>query len=223
MSATDDKPCLLTAEVSGTVLLREKLGAAETQHAVLRCLHRMERVATGFKGQVQDAVGAARLTALFDSAEVAHLASREMQQRVLDLPPVSGVKLAINVSFHPVAAVGDKATPIAFLSLRHGDTELFLGPEKTQAVLGRDSHNDIVISDPRASRIHARIEWRRDNYVLSDQSRNGTFVGLAGSPEIALMRAEVVLRGRGYISCGCSHGPETDEVVEFDCSALEGQ
>lgn len=268
MSATDDMPCLLVAEVSGSALLHEKLGAAEAQHAVLRCRHRMERAAAGFNGKLQEARGDAMLIALFESAESAHLAGQEMQQRVLDLPPVSGVKLAVQLGLatdmSQAARLAGQARPgqillgmearnalpqmlqsstfiadpggeifevlwqqpvvlsTARLTLHQGGTVLSLGSDKPEAAMGRDLQNDIVIRNPRVSRIHARIELRRDNFVLTDQSRNGTFVGFVGSPEIALMREEVILRGSGYISCGCSYGPETDELVEFDCSAVEG-
>ena len=213
----------MVAEVSGSARIFDKLGAAEMQHAVLRCLHRMECVAAGFKGQVREAIGEARLMAVFESAEIAHLAASEMQQRVLDLPPMSGIKLAVKISFPPVSAIGDTATPTAYLSLRHGGVVIALGSDKAEAALGRDPNSDIVIKNPRASRNHARIEQRRESYVLIDQSSNGTFVSFAGSPEIVLKREEVILHGRGYISCGSAYGPESGELVEFDCTTVEGQ
>jgi predicted component of type VI protein secretion system len=39
-----------------------------------------------------------------------------------------------------------------------------------------------------ASRMHARIERRRDKFVLVDQSSNGTYVRIDGEPEIQLRR-----------------------------------
>jgi len=217
------EPCLLLAEVSGSERLLDKLGAAEMRHAVLRCLHRMERVAVGFRGELRKALGEASLMAEFESTESAHLAAGEMQQRVLDLPPVSGVKLALKISFPAVAANGDAATAPAYLHLRHGGVLVSLGPDKAEAALGRDLDNDIVIRNPRASRNHARIVQRRDSYVLIDQSSNGTFAGFAGGPEIVLQGGELILAGSGYISCGSSYGAESDEIVEFSCSPVEGE
>ena len=68
-----------------------------------------------------------------------------------------------------------------------------------------------------ASRLHARIERRRDKFVLIDQSTNGTYVTLEGEKEILLRREELILRGRGHISFGHTYQPEPAEVLRFAC------
>ena len=225
------EPCVLRAEVSGSARLHDKLGDAEMLRAVTRCLHRMERAAAGFDGRLLEAGGDTSLVALFDSAEAAHLAACEMLHRVEDLPPVSGVKLAVEIGFGPAPGVGETSGRSASeairwepacISLRHGGVALALGLDKPEATLGRGLGNDIVIRDPRASRRHARIDSRGDCFVLTDQSSNGTYVSFEGGPEIALRREELILRGRGHISFGNICGPDTAEIVEFDCSMLEG-
>lgn len=89
---------VLFADVSGSARLHEKLGGAETLRAVDRCLKRIERAVEGFGGRVVKIVGD-ELMAVFDVADEAFQAAVEMQQRVADLPPVSGVKLEIRVGF----------------------------------------------------------------------------------------------------------------------------
>lgn len=89
---------ILFAEVSGSVRLHEKLGNAEALRAVDRCLKRMERGVEGFGGRVVKTVGG-ELMSVFDLPDDAAQAAIEMQQRVADLPPVSGVKLAIRAGF----------------------------------------------------------------------------------------------------------------------------
>lgn len=89
---------VLFADVSGNARLHEKLGSTEAMRAVDRCLKRMERAIDGFGGRVIRSAGD-ELMAVFDSADEAFQAAIEMQQRVADLPPVSGVKLAIRVGF----------------------------------------------------------------------------------------------------------------------------
>ena len=103
------------------------------------------------------------------------------------------------------------------LRLRHGDRELVLGEERGSATLGRDAQNDVVIADRMASRMHARIERRRDRYVLVDHSSNGTFLSIDGEPEIQLRREEMMLRGNGRISFGHAHAKDPSETVEFFC------
>ena len=74
-----------------------------------------------------------------------------------------------------------------------------------------------MIGDRLASRQHARIERRRDKFVLVDQSSNGTFVTVDGEPEIQLRREEMILRGRGRISFGHGHDPALGETLAFAC------
>lgn len=107
------------------------------------------------------------------------------------------------------------AMPVARLHLTHGDTAHLLGPDDTALGLGRDPASHLVIRDPRASRSHARIERRRDKFVLIDMSSNGTFVTIDGEAELMLKREELILRGRGRVVFGHAWGQDTTEWVEF--------
>ena len=89
--------------------------------------------------------------------------------------------------------------------------------EKTVLVLGRENNCDIVIPEKTASRRHARIERRGSQYVLVDESTNGTYVAIEGDREVMLRRENVMLRGRGKIALGTSTEAAA-EVVLFDCS-----
>ena len=103
----------------------------------------------------------------------------------------------------------------AVLILKHAGRELAVNEVKPSVGLGRDAGSDIVIADPKASRNHARIEKRRDKFVLADQSTNGTFVTFAGEAEISLRREELMLRGTGRIVFGHSAAEAGGDVVEF--------
>ena len=102
------------------------------------------------------------------------------------------------------------------LHLVHAGQAFLLSQVNTDIVLGRDVSCQIVVADRMASRQHARIERRRDKFFLIDQSTNGTFVDVAGEPEIILRREEVMLRGTGRIAFGHSVARAGDgEVLEF--------
>jgi class 3 adenylate cyclase len=103
----------------------------------------------------------------------------------------------------------------AALVLRHAGREIVLGAGKASAMMGRDPGSDLVISDPKASRNHARIEKRRDKFFISDQSTNGTYITFAGEPEIVLHLEEVTLRGSGHIRFGHSTAEPSGDIVEF--------
>ncbi len=106
----------------------------------------------------------------------------------------------------------------ARIHLRHGEREFELGEMHAPLSLGREAQNDVVIADRMASRVHARIERRRDKFVLIDQSSNGTYVTIEGEAEIHLRREELTLRGRGHISFGHAHKDDPTEVLAFSCA-----
>lgn len=283
--------CVLFADVSGSTRLYEKLGDKEALHAVERCINRMTRATEQFHGRVIKTIGD-EVMAVFDSAEAGMEAACSMQQRVDDLPPVSGIKLAIRIGFHFGPAIEDakdvfgdtvnmaarmaglakagqiittgsavdalptllrqptreidtlsikgkaedvrvcevlwqesddltmksgSVAPVAVsarLIVRHGGEEMVLDASHGVFFLGRDALSDFIINDRRASRSHARIERRRDKFVLIDQSTNGTYVTFAGEVEFALKREEVILRSKGHISFGHAYD-DGGEVVEF--------
>lgn len=84
--------------------------------------------------------------------------------------------------------------------------------------LGRDGACDIVVGDRRASRQHARIERRRNKFVLADHSSNGTWVRFEGETEdVVLRREELMLRASGLIGFGHSPTDGQGAPVEFFC------
>jgi adenylate cyclase len=105
----------------------------------------------------------------------------------------------------------------ARIKLRLHEQEIELGESQPVLTLGRDPQSDFVINDRMASRLHARIERRRDKFVLIDQSSNGTYVTVEGEKEILLRREEVILRGRGHISFGHTYQAEPADVLRFSC------
>lgn len=113
-----------------------------------------------------------------------------------------------------VSRAGAAAPRLESLRLERGDSALVLDTGSPGATLGRDPASSIVIADRQASRLHARIERRRDKFFLIDQSTNGTYVTFDGETEIALRREELMLRGSGTIAFGHS-GAEATETVRF--------
>jgi adenylate cyclase len=116
-----------------------------------------------------------------------------------------------------VAGMTASAAVQARLTLELGERTIAFPKEKTILVLGREVGCDIVIPEKTASRRHARIERRGAQYVLVDESTNGTYVAIEGDREVLLRRDSVMLRGRGKIALGTSTDSAA-EIVLFDCS-----
>lgn len=104
------------------------------------------------------------------------------------------------------------------LRVAYAGKEMVLERANAGIVLGRDPGCEVVVTDRMASRQHARIERRRDNFFLIDQSTNGTFVTFDGENEITLRRDELMLRSRGRIAFGRHVAEAALDVVTFAVS-----
>lgn len=104
------------------------------------------------------------------------------------------------------------------LTLTYGEKILKLGAGRPSASLGRDATNDLAIRDSRASRVHCKIECRRREFFLVDQSTNGTYVKLGDDAEIVLKREQMLLRGSGVIALGTSPAADGAKAVSFTLS-----
>ena len=110
----------------------------------------------------------------------------------------------------------NKETKLVSLELVYHDKVMHLDISSGTVILGRGKKADMVVNDKMASREHARIECRRDKFVLTDQSTNGTYVVTADGTAY-LRREETTLSGEGKISFGRELA-EAEEVVSFTCS-----
>jgi len=90
---------VMFADIASSSQLFERLGDTEAMYAVERCLKRMGRSIDSYHGRIAQVVGD-ELLAAFTTAENASQAAIDMQQRVADIPPVSGLKLAIRIGLH---------------------------------------------------------------------------------------------------------------------------
>jgi adenylate cyclase len=104
---------------------------------------------------------------------------------------------------------------VAVLKLSYGGESFTVGPAQ-EVLIGRDKGNDIIIESTRASRVHARIFGRDGNFVIADQSSNGTFLLIDGnSREMLLRREEAVMGERGWVGVGKSAEGHGTHVLRY--------
>ena len=89
-----------------------------------------------------------------------------------------------------------------WIRLVNGSRHLVLGPSRPAALLGRDASASFQIRDNLASRSHCWIEMRGDQFVLVDQSSNGTYVQRESGAEFMVKGQEVRLGRYGRLSFG---------------------
>lgn len=105
------------------------------------------------------------------------------------------------------------------IRLEYLDFLMSFGVADAPVHLGRADDADLIVNDPRVSRLHARIEWRNGAFVLVDLSSFGTWVRFTGSDsDIALRRHECQLHGAGEIALGMPIGDVSAPTVTFTVS-----
>jgi adenylate cyclase len=123
-------------------------------------------------------------------------------------------------SMLPALALGgmlrDKLKPVR-LVLNYLGHEVVLNGTRTSVAIGRAEENDIVIKGNLISRLHARIEYNRNKFMLVDQSTNGTFVSTRAGEEAFVRRDSVQLKGEGTIGLGRTPESSGGQVVKFVC------
>jgi len=121
-------------------------------------------------------------------------------------------------SMLPALSLGglrDRLKP-ARLIVSYQDEEVVLNGTRTSITLGRAEENDLVVKGNLISRLHVRIEYNRNKFILIDQSTNGTFVMSSAGEESFVRRDSMQLKGRGTIGLG--RVPDaTGPVLRFSC------
>jgi adenylate cyclase len=85
--------------------------------------------------------------------------------------------------------------------------------------IGRGAGASLALNDPRVSRMHATLECRGGQFVLSDASSYGTWVYFGNQSEaVVLRRTECYLVGSGQISAGCERR-EGSPLIHFSISS----
>lgn len=117
---------------------------------------------------------------------------------------------------YPVLQPRSRAPAAASIALESGTLVHEFDADELPVHLGRAREAEFPILDPRVSRLHARIEWRGQGFVLVDLSSYGTCVRFGGShTELRLRREECALHDSGEIALGPDFGDFTVPTVRF--------
>ena len=103
------------------------------------------------------------------------------------------------------------------LILSYLDQDIELKPSNPSFVIGREPDCDLVVKANRASRRHARIEFRNGGYIFTDLSLNGSLIKTDVGDEVYLHLEEFTLSGSGVIFLGKIESSEDSYKVHFDC------
>ncbi|MBF0283331.1 MAG: adenylate/guanylate cyclase domain-containing protein [Magnetococcales bacterium] len=102
------------------------------------------------------------------------------------------------------------------LKVRFQEQVSELGADRESGVtLGRGNQNTFMVPDAMSSRMHNKIEFRRDRFVLVDQSTNGTYVTFKNGVKKFVHRDELVLEADGVLGLGRQVDPSDPLAIHF--------
>ena len=113
-------------------------------------------------------------------------------------------------------AGNERRPPRLRLRVRHQGRTLYVDDQHPSLMLGREPDNDVVLDDPRASRRHARIDFRNNRFALIDHSSNGSWVEPASGSAVFIKGEEAELPVHGRIGLGFPAGEGEASVVDFE-------
>lgn len=101
------------------------------------------------------------------------------------------------------------------LILEYQGKTIEVNEDRPTVVMGRADQNDLVVKHNLISRLHARVEYRKGNFILTDQSINGTYVIGADGQENFVRRDNVPIRGKGVIGLGQALDAGSPDAIRF--------
>lgn len=117
----------------------------------------------------------------------------------------------------PASSAGRPGAKRLFLSF--ADRRIELGHEHPTLTIGRADDNDLVVRHSVVSRVHARLEYHDGEFVLIDQSSNGTYVVSTSGANTYLRRNRCVLEAVGVIGLGEPPVPDSPVTVRYEVTA----
>ena len=109
------------------------------------------------------------------------------------------------------AAIGAPETSCGRLDLVRGGITITIDERRPALSIGRSDESDLAVDDEHASRRHARLELARGQFLLVDESTNGTWLLRDGRPPVLVRRETIVLDGAGRLGLGAM--PEDDGAL----------
>jgi class 3 adenylate cyclase len=103
------------------------------------------------------------------------------------------------------------------LKLSIAEQQVVVDQERPIVVIGRADESDLVVRGNLISRLHARIEFNRGRFTLTDESTNGTFVQIAGQEDAFVRRDSIPIKGEGMIGLGRVPEESSPQTIRFAC------
>ena len=98
-----------------------------------------------------------------------------------------------------------------------------LGDDRPSLTVGRADGNDLVLKHSAVSRLHARFEFHDGQFLLIDQSSNGTYIVASSGTNTYLRRNRCVLSGAGTIGFGTPSMQASPVAVRYEVKTVSAR
>lgn len=99
--------------------------------------------------------------------------------------------------------------------LSYGGKDYTIDSTKTPFTIGRDASCDLAINSTFASRQHCKILFHNKNFILKDNSTNGTFMRTGGAPPVKLHDSMLSITSNGSIKLGEAMKVGDTDLISF--------
>ena len=104
---------------------------------------------------------------------------------------------------------------LAGCKLSCGTQQFVVNADNDAMTMGRGLQSTFVVPSSKASRVHAKVEWRRGRFFLVDQSTNGTYLRDANGRTAFVHRDELQIQGAGLIGLGQEVSADSSDAVKY--------
>ncbi|MFH0878612.1 MAG: adenylate/guanylate cyclase domain-containing protein [Lentisphaerota bacterium] len=101
------------------------------------------------------------------------------------------------------------------MRLRLQDREWVVDRNNPCVSIGRNRQCDVVIQDSMISRLHAKVDYHKGRFFVSDLSTNGTYVITEEGRSLFARRDQIALEGNGLIGIGRVPEPKDPRTLRF--------
>lgn len=101
------------------------------------------------------------------------------------------------------------------LVLTYNDKDYIVDQTKIPFTIGRDETCDLIVDSTFASRQHCKILFHNKNYILKDNSTNGTYMRMGGAAPVKLHDSMQAFTSNGSIKLGEAMKIGDADVISF--------
>jgi len=101
------------------------------------------------------------------------------------------------------------------MMVKYQDVMIHINEDRKKISMGRLTKNDISIVKDHVSRVHSTIKYENGKYILTDQSKNGTYVHIKGRQGIFVKGKVLLLSSSGIIGLGGIVNSDSAEAIHF--------